>query len=124
MANEEEDPRTYAIIGAAMDVHNELGPGLLEPPYQEAMEIELEQRRVPFEAQPMIRLFYKGRELKSYYKPDFICYGEVVVEIKAQKQLTESDEAQIINALKCTRKGVGLLINFGEPSLVYRRFVN
>ena len=124
MANEERDPRTYAIIGAAMDVHNELGPGLLEPPYQEAMEMELEQRSVPFEAQPIIRIFYKGREIKSYYKPDFICYKDVVVELKVQKCLTEKDEAQIINALKCAKKKTGLPINFGESSLVYRRFIN
>lgn len=124
MANEGRDPRTYAIIGAAMEVHRELGPGLLEPPYQEAMEMELEQRSVPFEAQPIIRIFYKGRELKSYYKPDFICHEDVVVELKVQKCLTEKDEAQIINALKCAKKETGLLINFGESSLVYRRFIN
>ena len=107
-----------------MDVHNELGPGLLEPPYQESMEIELELRGIPFQAQPPLPIFYKGRELKSRYKPDFICHGDVVVELKVQKCLTERDEAQILNALKCAKKRIGLLINFGEPSLVYRRFVN
>ena len=100
MENEEErDPRSYAVIGAAMEVHGELGSGLREGVYQEALEIELELRGIPFEAQPEIRLFYKGRKLKKYYLPDFICYGRLVVEIKAEKKLTKEDEAQIINAL-------------------------
>ena len=124
MSNKERDPQTYAIIGAAMEVHRELGPGFFEPPYQESMEIELGLRGIAFQAQPKLTLYYKGREPKSYYKPDLICYEEVVVELKAQKCLTEKDESQIINSLKCARKRIGLLINFGEPSLVYRRFIN
>lgn len=107
-----------------MEVHKVLGPGFLEAIYQEALEIELGLRRVAFHAQPTIPLFYKGQELKKFYQPDFICYGEVLVEIKAEKKLTAIDEAQIINALKCGKKKTGLLINFGEPSLVYRRFVH
>jgi GxxExxY protein len=123
-SNSDRDPRTHAIIGAAMEVHRILGPGFLETVYQEALEIELEVRAIPFVAQPKLALAYKDRTLKRCYQPDFICFDEVVVEIKAEKTLTSVDEAQVINTLKCARKRIGLLINFGESSLVWRRFVN
>lgn len=118
------DPRSYAVIGAAMEVHSVMGPGFLEAVYQEAMEIELTSRRIPYEAEPKVRLQFKGQFLKKHYRPDFLCYSDLVVEIKAQKTLMTEDQAQIINALKCTGCTTGLLINFGEPSLVFRRFVN
>ena len=120
----ERDPESYAVIGAAMEVHSVLGSGFLEAVYQEAMEIELESRGVPFRSQPDLRLHYKNRELRRRYVPDFVCYDGLVVELKAEKRLTNVDEAQIINALKCAEQKVGLLINFGEASLVFRRFVN
>ncbi len=120
----ERDPQTYAIIGAAIEVHKTLGPGHLEAVYQEALEIELDLREIPYQSQPRIELEYKGRTLKKYYQPDFIAYERLVVEIKAQSALGSLDDAQIINSLKCCRKEVGLLINFGGPSLEWRRFVN
>ena len=88
------------------------------------MEIERSLRNIPFEAQPKVPIFYKDREMEKFYRPDFICYGDLIVEIKAEKCLTKGDEAQIINVLKCTKKKTGLLIDFGEPSLVFRRFAN
>jgi GxxExxY protein len=120
----ERDPQTYAIIGAAIEVHKTLGPGHLEAVYQEALEIELGLRGIPYQSQPRIELDYKGRKLKKYYQPDLLIYERVVVEIKAQSALSSIDEAQIINSLKCCRKQVGLLINFGEPSLHWKRYVN
>jgi GxxExxY protein len=120
----EQDPQTYAILGAALEVHRILGPGHLEAVYQEALEIEFDLREIPYESQPRIVLEYKGRELKKYYQPDFLVGERVVVEIKAQSGLGSVDHAQILNSLKSCRKEVGLLINFGEPSLQWRRFVN
>ncbi len=119
----EKDPKTYAIIGAAMEVHREMGPGYLEAVYQECLEIELGLRKIPFDSKPQLRNHYKDRELKTYYIPDFLVYNDIVLEIKAAKCLTKVDEAQIINSLKNSRKKVGLLINFGESSLKYIRFV-
>jgi GxxExxY protein len=119
----ESDERTYAIIGAAMEVHNILGPGHLEAVYQEALEIELELRGIRYTSKPELRLFYKERRLKKYYVPDFLVLDRVVVEIKAQSALGKADEAQILNSLKCCRREVGLLINFGERSLKWKRFV-
>ena len=119
----QKDPRTHKIIGAAMEVHNEMGPGYLEAVYQECLEIELELQNIPFQSKPKLSLYYKTRKLKRYYVPDFIVFGDIVVEIKAQKMLTKDDEAQIINSLKSSRHEIGLLINFGEPSLKFRRFI-
>lgn len=119
----EKDPRTHKIIGAAMEVHNEMGPGHLEAVYQECLEIEFELQNIPFKSKPKLSLYYKTRKLKKYYIPDFIVFGDIVVEIKAQKMLTKDDEAQIINSLKSSHHEIGLLINFGEPSLKFRRFI-
>lgn len=120
----ERDPETYEIIGAAIEVHKILGPGHLEAVYQEALEIELDLRKVPYHSKARIELEYKGRTLKKYYQPDILAYDRVVVEIKAQSALGSVDEAQIINSLRCCRREVALLINFGELSLQWKRFVN
>ena len=119
----QKDPRTHKIIGAAMEVHNEMGPGHLEAVYQECLEIEFELQNIPFISKPNLSLYYKTRKLKKFYVPDFIVFGDIVLEIKAQKMLTKDDEAQIINSLKSSRHEIGLLINFGEPSLKFRRFI-
>ncbi len=119
-----KDPRTHAIIGAAMEVHRNMGSGLLEAVYQECLEIEFRFRKIPFISQPKIKIYYKDKELKEYYVPDFIIYDEIIVEIKAEKNLTKVDEAQVINSLKNARKKVGLLLNFGESSLRFIRFIN
>lgn len=120
----ERDPQTYAIIGAAIEVHKVLGPGHLEAVYQEALQIEFDLREIQYDAQPRISLEYKGRRLQKHYQPDFLVSDRIVVEIKAQSALGSVDDAQIINSLMCCRKEVGLLINFGEPSLQWKRFVN
>jgi GxxExxY protein len=117
------DPRTYAIIGAAMEVHRQLGCGFLEPVYQEALAIELAVRSIPFKAQRECPINYKGHRLETYYKPDFICFDEVVVELKALGRLSSVEESQVINYLKVTGFHTGLLINFGSRSLEQRRFV-
>jgi len=119
----QSDPRTYAIIGAAMEVHRLLGGGFLEPVYQEALEIELAKRSIPFLPQREFRVTYKGYELDAYYKPDLICFDEVVVELKALRRLSSTEEAQLLNYLKVTGLSVGLLLNFGSPSLEQRRFI-
>ncbi len=114
----------FEIVGAAMEVHTELGNGFLEPVYQESLEIELALRKIPFESQKRLDLFYKGVELKKEYIPDFVCYGKIIVEIKALERLTNIEYAQIINYLKVTNLKVGVLINFtSKGKLEWKRFV-
>ena len=120
----EQYPRTHEIIGTAMEVHRIVGPGHLEAVYQECLEIEFKLRDIPFISQPRLEIFYKEQKLKKYYVPDFIVYNEVVVEIKAEQSLSKVDEAQLINSLVISRHNTGLLLNFGEESLRYRRFKN
>jgi len=117
------DERTFKIIGVAMEVHRELGPGFLEAVYQEAMERELTDQGIPFRAQPAIQVLYKGRPLTKKYEPDFVCYEEVIVEIKALEKTWRVEQAQLINYLKATVLPIGLLLNFGAPSLQCKRFV-
>ena len=114
----------YAIVGAAMEVYNQLGPGFLEPIYQEAMEIETVGRNIPTKPQQKIVVLYKGKRLKKFYIADLLCYDQVIVEIKAIDTLTSREESQLINYLKATGLKVGLLINFGSHSkLEWRRLV-
>lgn len=120
----ERDQRTHTIIGVAMEVHRIIGPGHLEAVYQECMEIEFDLRKIPFVSQPRLEIFYKNQKLQKFYVPDFIVYNELVVEIKAEKSLTSIDEAQLINSLIISRHKIGLLLNFGEESLRYKRFVH
>ncbi len=114
----------YAIIGAAMEVYNQLGPGFGEAIYQEAMEIEADLRNIPNQPQQDIFIKYKGTTLKQFFKPDFICYDKIIVEIKALDRLTSREEAQLLNYLKATNKPLGILINFGaERDLEWKRMV-
>jgi GxxExxY protein len=119
----DRDPRTYAIIGAAMEVHKQLGCGFLEPVYQEAFAIELTARNIPFRREVGLPVRYKGQLLETGYRADFICFDSVVVELKALARMSGTEEAQIINYLKATEYEVGLLLNFGARSLEHRRFV-
>ncbi len=104
----------YSIIGAAIEVHRELGEGFLEAVYQEALELELECRHIPFAAQKPLPIYYKGRRLKKEYVADLVCYDQVIVELKALDRLSTKEESQILNYLKATGLRVGLLINFGS----------
>ena len=120
----EKDKRTYKIIGAAMEVHKEMGCGFLEGVYQEALGIEFRVQGIPYKAQPVVEISYKGEPLEKKYQPDFICFDDVIVEIKALEHLSGIEEAQIINYLNATKLKVGLLINFGSKSLEHKRFVH
>ena len=119
MDDQENDPQTYAIIGAAMAVHSELGPGFLEAVYQEALKVEFELRKIPAVDQVKLRGTYRGKLLDGYYVADFVCYESVIVELKALSEMTARDEAQLLNSLKATRFERGLLLNFGkkQPSI-------
>jgi GxxExxY protein len=115
----------YAIVGSAMEVHNELGAGFAEAVYQEAMELELTSRGIPFERQKKLRIKYKDQLLEKEYLADLVCYGQIIVEIKAQRDLRPREESQCINYLKVTGLRVGLLINFGDPGrLEWQRLVS
>jgi GxxExxY protein len=119
----EGDPRTFAIIGAAMEVHKQLGCGFLEAVYQEALGLELSTRDIPFQSQVELPVFYKRIRLATFYKADFVCFESVIIEIKALAQIGGIEEAQVINYLKATGIRVGLLLNFGSRSLEYKRLV-
>lgn len=102
------------IIGAAIEVHRELGPGFLEAVYQEALEIELEMQGIPFEARKRLRIKYKTRQLKKEYEADIVCFGDIIVELKAADKLTSRDVSQALNYLKATGFKICILINFGS----------
>jgi len=106
-----------------MEVHRQLGHGFLEAVYQEALAVEMTAREIPFQREVMLPIRYKGQLLQCGYRADFICFGEIVAELKAIGQLTGTDEAQAINELKATHLNRALLINFGAPSLEYKRLV-
>ena len=113
----------YKIIGACMEVHNELGCGFLEGVYQEALDMEFTNRGIPFAREKELIIFYKNKEISKKYKADFICYNRVLLELKALNYITADHESQLINYLKATDLKVGFLINFGEKSLKYKRFI-
>lgn len=113
----------YKIIGACMNVHQELGCGFLEQVYQEALQIELGKRKIQFEREAILSITYKGIILNKQYTADFICYDKIIVELKAVRNLDNIHEAQVFNYLKATGFKLGLLINFGEQSLEYKRIV-
>ena len=118
-----KDPRTYEIIGAAIDVHRILGHGFLEAVYQEAIGLEFTSRQIPFKKEVILPIYYKCSLLSTSYKADFLCYENVIVELKAINKLSGKEESQIINYLKATGVETGLLLNFGSESLEYKRFV-
>lgn len=118
------DSETFTIIGAAMAVHSELGCGFLEAVYQEAFEIELQLKGVPYVRELELPVNYRGKRLKTYYRADFVCFESVIVELKALRQITGVEEAQVLNYLKATGLHKALLLNFGTSRLEFKRFVH
>ncbi|MFV0415688.1 MAG: GxxExxY protein [Chthoniobacterales bacterium] len=118
------DPETYALIGAAMEVHSNLGNGFLEAVYQDALEIELSRTNIPFTREYSIPISYKDQPLGTPYRADFVCFGSIIVELKAIKTLTEIETAQVLHYLKATAFERALLINFGTSRLDYKRLIN
>ncbi len=113
---------TESLIAAAMEVHTKLGHGFLESIYEAAMAVELDLRKIPYEQQKPLPVFYKGKKLKDFVC-DFLVDQKVLLELKALKTMSAAEEAQVLNYLKAGNLKVGLLLNFGEPSLKIRRFV-
>ncbi len=114
----------YALMGAAFEVHNVIGGGLLEEIYQQSLEIELRLRGIPFLSKQELRVFYKGQELAKTYVPDLLVYGSIIVELKAASTLTSEHQAQVMNYMRISGSPVAYLINFGPIGrLDYRRIV-
>ena len=114
----------YALQGAIFDVYREMGCGFLEAVYQECLELEFALRAIPFIPQPELELGYKGEPLRQVYKPDFMCYGQIIVELKSVRALMQEHDAQLLNYLKATGMRVGLLVNFGSyPKAVVKRLI-
>ena len=115
---------THALLGACFEVYRDKGCGFLKAVFQECLELELIDRKIPFKVQPQLRLEYKGHVLKQSYQPDFVCYDKIVLEIKAVSRLTDEHRAQVHNYLKATGLRVGLLVNFGHyPRAEHERIV-
>jgi GxxExxY protein len=115
---------SFEIMGACFAVYKEKGNGFLEAVYQECLEIEFAERKIPFKAQPPLALTYKSQPLKTRYTPDFICYDKIIVELKSAAALTDEHRAQLHNYLRATKLKLGLLVNFGHyPKVEYERIV-
>lgn len=118
------EQETYAIRGAVFEVYREMGCGFLEAVYQECLEKELTRRGIPFVAQQELKLSYKSETLKQIYKPDLICFGSIIVELKALSATTGEHKAQVLNYLKATGMRLGLLVNFGcHPKATVERII-
>ena len=113
----------YAIVGACMAVHNELGSAFLEPVYQEALAIEFQKKGIPFSREHRLEIYYKEALLEKKYYADFLCYDQIVVELKACSALTDQHTAQALNYLSALRLNLSLLVNFGTPRLQWKRVV-
>jgi GxxExxY protein len=117
------DKEVYSIIGAAMNVHNELGSGFFEAVYQEALEKEFILQNLPSRREVPIQIYYKNQLLSKFYIADFLCYNKIIIEIKAVTKLNSEHQAQILNYLKATKLELGVLINFGQSRLEYKRII-
>jgi GxxExxY protein len=115
---------SYGIIGACFNVYKEMGNGFLEAVYQECLEMEFSDKKIPFETQKDLQLKYHDQILKQTYKPDFLCYNKIIVEIKALSKIMDEHRAQILNYINGAGFKLGLPVNFGHhPKLEYERFV-
>ena len=112
---------SYNLIGAAIEVHKQIGCGFTQPIYQEAFEEELRLRGIPFEREKTINVTYKGKVLSKNFRPDFVCYEKIIVELKAVSEFTDEHVAQVYNYLKASGLELGILLNFGTTSLVHKR---
>ena len=115
---------SYKIIGCMMSVHRELGCGFLEKVYQEALEREFIAKGIPYQREVNLKIYYRGVPLQQDYIAAFICYGKIIVELKAISKLSDVEKAQVINYLKDTGYELGILANFGETRLKTERFCN
>ncbi len=115
---------SYKIIGVFFEVHNELGPGFLDPVYQEALEVELTNQNIPFQREVPLPIKYKESVLNKSYIADFILFEKIILELKALDTLSTVHESQVLNYLKATGFRLGILVNFGQPKLQYKRLVN
>jgi GxxExxY protein len=122
--NRKRDPETYAVIGAAMAVHRELGAGFLEDVYHEALMMEMSERNIPFLHEVDLPIFYKGQPMQKVYRTDFVCFDTIIVELKALSEISGREKAQVINYLRASNYDRGLLLNFGSDSLHYTRLFN
>lgn len=117
----EKEELAGKIINACMEVHNELGNGFLEPVYQEALEEEFKIQGIPYVREKLLPVMYKGKQLKKEYYADFVCYDDIIVELKSVSVLSKPHKAQVLNYLNAANKEIGLLINFGETKLKWER---
>ncbi|CAN5869067.1 GxxExxY protein [soil metagenome] len=116
---------SYKIIGACFEVYKQKGCGFTEPVYQECLKVEFDLQQIQYVFEPIIQIEYKGKILDQYFKPDFVCYNKIIVELKAVSNLVDEHRAQTINYLNATTFDLGLLINFGHfPRIEYERFGN
>ena len=114
---------TYNIRGAIFSVHHELGNGFLERVYQDALELEFQERGIPYEREKNIQIMYKGKHLGEPYRADFVCYDKILIELKAVEKLQGIHRSQVVNYLKATGMKLGLLVNFGEEFVNIERIV-
>jgi len=117
------DDQTYALIGAAMTVHRELGYGFLEPVYQEALAREFTESGIQFLREHALQILYRGRPLSSVYRVDFLCFDEIIVELKALRRLSPVEESQVVHYLKASGLRRALILNFGTNRLEYKRLI-
>lgn len=114
----------YHIIKAFYNVHNKLGPGFLEAVYQEALEIEFKTLGIPYQRETKISIWYGDKKLNKYYKADFICFDQIIIEIKSMAYLAEAHFKQTINELKATKLPLAYLVSFGGPKVKFKRIIN
>ena len=118
------EEEVFAIAGAAMEVYYSMGIGFLEPVYQEALGIEFTRRGIPFERERELDIYYKGTKLSKKYVADFVCFDQIIVELKMVPRLTNIEVAQLLNYLKITKMRVGILANYGaRPKLEWKKYV-
>jgi len=115
---------SYKIIGSCLAVFNKLGSGFLESVYQEALEIQFKQDKIPFEKEKKLRIQFDEVKLDKFFKADYICFDSIIVELKATPFIHKNDIAQVLNYLRATKMKLGILVNFGEKSLTYKRVLN